>query len=57
MKVFRCADLGFKCDWIARTKTEDELMKLIKEHAKKCHHLNEISKEIVEKVRSVIMTQ
>ncbi len=57
MKVFRCADLGFKCDWIARTKTEDELMKLIKEHAKKCHHLNEISKEIAEKVRSVIVTQ
>ncbi len=57
MKVFKCADLGFKCDWIAKAKNENELLKLIKEHAKKCHDLNEISKEIAEKVKSAIITQ
>ncbi len=57
MKVFKCADLGFKCDWVAKAQNENELMKLIKDHAKKCHHLNEISKETIEKVKSVILTQ
>lgn len=56
-KVFRCADLGFKCDWVAKAQNENELMKSIKEHARKCHDLNEISKEIAEKVKSVIITQ
>ena len=56
-KIFRCADLGFKCDWVAKTQTENELMKLIKEHANKCHGLKEISKDIAEKVKSVIITQ
>lgn len=57
MKVFKCADLGFDCDWVARAQSENELMKAIKEHAKKCHHLDEITKETAEKVRAVILTQ
>lgn len=56
-KTFRCADLGFKCDWVAKAQNENELMKLIKEHANKCHGLKEISKDIAEKVKSVIVTQ
>jgi len=56
-KIFRCADLGFKCDWVAKAQNENELMKLIKEHANKCHGLKEISKDIAEKVKSVVVTQ
>ncbi len=57
MKVFKCADLGFKCDWVARAESEERLMKLIKDHTKKCHDLNEITKEIAQKVKLVIITQ
>lgn len=57
MKVFKCADLGFKCDWVARAEKEDDLMKLIKDHAKKCHDLSEITSDVAQKVRSVITTQ
>jgi predicted small metal-binding protein len=29
---------GCKCDWVVKTQNGNELMKLIKEHAKKCHY-------------------
>ena len=56
-KVFKCADMGFKCAWIATAKTENELMVLIKDHADKCHNLKEITKDIASKVKSVIKDQ
>ena len=56
-KVFKCADMGFKCDWIAAAKTENELMVLIKDHAAKCHDLKNITKDIATKVKSVIRDQ
>ncbi len=56
-KVFKCADMGFKCEWIATAKTENELMVLIKDHAAKCHDLKNITKDIATKVKSVIKDQ
>ena len=56
-KVFKCVDMGFECEWIATTKTESELMVLIKDHAAKCHDLKNITKEIATKVKSVIRDQ
>jgi len=56
-KVFKCADMGFECKWIAIAKTENELMVLIKDHAGKCHDLKNITKEIATKVKSVIRDQ
>ena len=57
MKVFKCADMGFNCEWIGTAKTENELMVLIKNHADKCHNLKEITKDITTKVKSVIKDQ
>ncbi|MFZ0184121.1 MAG: DUF1059 domain-containing protein [Nitrosotalea sp.] len=56
-KVFKCADMGFKCAWVGTAKTENELMTLIKDHASKCHDLKEITKDIATKVKSVIRDQ
>ena len=56
-KVFKCADMGFKCEWTATAKTEDELMILIKDHAAKCHDLKNITKDIATKVKSIIRDQ
>ncbi len=56
-KVFKCADMGFKCEWVGTAKTENELMILIKNHADKCHNLKKITEEIATKVKSVIRDQ
>lgn len=56
-KVFKCADMGFKCEWIRIAKTENELMALIKNHADKCHNLKKITKDIATKIKSVIRDQ
>ena len=50
-KVFKCANMGFECEWIATAKTENELMALIKDHASKCHNLKNITKDIVAKIQ------
>ena len=52
-KSIKCSDVGVDCDWSATAKTEEELMKKIKEHAKK-HGYNDIPKELVTKVKSSI---
>ncbi|MFQ5436015.1 MAG: DUF1059 domain-containing protein [Anaerolineae bacterium] len=49
-----CRDLGFACDGILRTETEEELLQQVAEYAKSAHGLEEVTDEIVEKVKSVI---
>ncbi|HEX5358352.1 MAG TPA: DUF1059 domain-containing protein [Candidatus Nitrosotalea sp.] len=56
-KIFKCADISFKCDWVAKAKTENEFIVLIKDHTAKCHDLKEITKDIDVKVKSVIRDQ
>ncbi len=54
MKVLRCRDVGFDCEGVIRAETEDEILRQAAEHAKTVHNLNEISAQVVEKIRSVI---
>jgi predicted small metal-binding protein len=56
-KVLKCANMGFKCAWVATAKTENELMILIKDHANKCSNLKEITKYMTAKVKSIIIEQ
>jgi len=35
MKEIRCRDAGVDCDFVARAENFDELMKKVKEHAKR----------------------
>ena len=53
-KVLRCKDVGMDCNFEVRANTEEEILMKAAEHAKTAHNMKEITKEIVEKVRSVI---
>ena len=53
-KILRCKDVGFDCDGVIRAETEEEVLKMAAEHAQSAHNLNELSNEVVEKVRAAI---
>ncbi|TEU20146.1 MAG: DUF1059 domain-containing protein [Anaerolineales bacterium] len=53
-KVVYCRDVGFDCDGIVRAETEEEALKKVAEHAKSVHNIEEVTEEIVEKVRKVM---
>ncbi len=52
--VVHCRDVGFDCDGVVRAETEEELLQQVAEHAKSAHGLEEVTDEIVEKVKAVI---
>lgn len=56
-KVLRCSDVGFECEGVIRAETEDEVLKIAAEHAKSEHNLEEISDEVVEKIRAAIQDE
>ncbi len=56
-KVVNCRDAGVDCDFEARADTEEELFKILAEHAKSGHGMEEIPPELVEKVRAVIRVE
>ena len=53
-KVLKCRDVGMDCDFVARGKTEEEILKQAAKHAGTVHGMTEMSDEIVAKVRSEI---
>ena len=53
-KRLSCRDVGVDCDFVACGKTGEELFQKAAEHAKTAHNMNEITKELYEKVRSAI---
>ncbi len=53
-KVLHCRDVGFDCAGIIRADSEEEVLKLAAEHAKTVHKLEELSAEVVAKVRAAI---
>jgi predicted small metal-binding protein len=54
MPSFACKDMGMTDDWKATAKTEDELLKKIKEHAGKVHNIKDMSPEMVEQLKKAI---
>lgn len=54
-KLIRCRDVGFDCEGVIKAKTETEALNLAAEHAKTVHGVREITPEIVEKIKSVII--
>ncbi|MCH7646297.1 MAG: DUF1059 domain-containing protein [Nitrospinae bacterium] len=52
--VVNCRDVGADCDFEARADTEEELFKILTEHAKSGHGMEDIPPELVERVRAVI---
>jgi predicted small metal-binding protein len=53
-KVVNCRDVGFECDRVIRADTEEEALKLVAEHAKEVHSMQEVTPDVVEKVRAVM---
>ena len=56
-KVLRCSDVGFECDGVIRAETEEEVLKQAAEHARETHSLQEMTDEVVEKVRAAIQDE
>jgi predicted small metal-binding protein len=53
-KVVNCRDVGFDCEGVVKADTEDETLALVAEHAKTVHGLDEVTSEVVAKVKSVM---
>jgi len=53
-KRLSCKDVGSDCDFVACGKTEDEIFAKTREHARTEHNMNEIPKDLYDKVRSAI---
>lgn len=53
-KVVHCREVGFDCDGVVRAETEEEVLKQVAAHAQQVHNLDEVTDEIVDKVRSVM---
>jgi predicted small metal-binding protein len=53
-KVIHCRDVGFDCNGVIKAKTEEEALTLAAEHARKVHGVNEITPQIVDKIKAVL---
>jgi predicted small metal-binding protein len=55
MKELRCKDAGqMQCNFVARGKSVEEVMKLAAEHGKKAHQMNDIPQEMQAKLKSLV---
>ena len=55
-KVLRCRDVGLNCPREIRAETEDEVMRIMGDHAKVMHKMASIPPEMISKVKSAIKT-
>jgi predicted small metal-binding protein len=53
-KVIHCRDIGFDCEGVVRAETEEEALNMAAQHAKNVHGLQQVTPEIIEKIRSAI---
>ncbi|MGI9037459.1 MAG: DUF1059 domain-containing protein [Gemmatimonadota bacterium] len=53
-KVVHCRDVGFDCDGVVRAENEDAALQQVAAHAKSVHGLEEVSPEVVQKVKEVM---
>lgn len=52
--IVQCRDVGYDCGGVVRTETQEELLQQVAAHAKSAHGLQEVTPEVVAKVKSVI---
>jgi predicted small metal-binding protein len=53
-KVIHCRDLGFDCDGVIRANSEEAALQMAAQHAKMVHGMDQVSPEVVEKLKSII---
>lgn len=50
----KCRDVGFDCEGVVTAETEEALLTQVAEHAKSAHGVEEVTDEMVDKVKSVV---
>ena len=55
-KELRCGSVMPGCDFVARGATEEEVLKKAAEHAKDKHNVQELTADLVVKVKAAIRT-
>ena len=50
MKLVRCRDHGFDCNFEAKAQTEEDVLQMVAEHAQTAYDLD-VTPELVEQVR------
>lgn len=53
-KVLRCRDVGTDCGFEARGKTEEEILGVVSDHARKAHGKTNVPPDMVAKLRAAI---
>jgi predicted small metal-binding protein len=56
VKVVHCNDLGFDCDGVVRSESEEELLEKVADHARNVHDVT-VTDEMVRQVRTVIRAE
>lgn len=56
-KTFCCKDLAIECSWESSAETEEELLKIVAEHARTAHNMKEINEAIRNKIIGSIRDQ
>ena len=54
MPSFKCKDVGMECPFEVKTKTEDELMKMIAAHAASAHQMKDVPPDMMKKIKAAI---
>jgi predicted small metal-binding protein len=53
-KTIHCKDVGFDCEGIVQAESEEKVLQMAAEHAKTAHGINDLTDEMITKVKSVI---
>jgi predicted small metal-binding protein len=56
-KTIHCRDVGFDCDGVIRAESEEEALQMAAQHAREVHGLQEVSPEVVQKLKSIIRNE
>ncbi|MBX9623772.1 MAG: DUF1059 domain-containing protein [Gemmataceae bacterium] len=53
-KKMNCRDVGPDCDFVARGRTEEEVMRQVVEHARTAHGIDQVPPELAAKAKAAI---
>jgi predicted small metal-binding protein len=56
-KLLKCKDVGLDCDFVARGRTEDEVLKKAAEHARKDHGIKRVTKDYIKSWQRLIHSE
>ncbi|HKI57863.1 MAG TPA: DUF1059 domain-containing protein [Trueperaceae bacterium] len=56
-KLLRCRDVGFDCDAEVRAENEEDLLRMVAEHAREVHGLEDVDDATVQKVLASVRNE